>query len=72
MTAFAKQKAPAEQQVHIPVAEALQDPQLTPRWLDRWVPWLIGAIVLILIAYGPQLIAQISNISLTSPGFRVW
>ncbi|MEN8171982.1 MAG: b(o/a)3-type cytochrome-c oxidase subunit 1 [Chloroflexota bacterium] len=58
--------------VEIPVAESIHDPQDTPLWLDRWVPWLIGTVALLIIAYGPQLIDQISNIALTSPGFRVW
>ena len=58
--------------IEIPVSESIQDPQDTPLWLDRWVPWLIGTIALLIIAYGPQLIDQISNIALTSPGFRVW
>ena len=72
VTAFRKQKAEAAELPTIPVAESLQDPQLTPAWLDRWAPWLVATVVLILIAYGPQLVAQISNITLTSPGFKVW
>jgi cytochrome c oxidase subunit I len=71
-TALAKKHAAAEEQVEIPVAESLHDPQNTPAWLDRWAPWLIATIVLIIIAYGPQLIAQISGMQLTSPGLRVW
>jgi cytochrome c oxidase subunit 1 len=69
-SAFAKNAEPAT--VQVPVAEAKYDPQQTPEWLDRWVPWLIGTVALVLIAYGPQLIDQISNITLTSPGFKVW
>jgi cytochrome c oxidase subunit I len=69
-SAFAKNAEPAN--VQIPVAEAKYDPQETPDWLDRWVPWLIGTVALVLVAYGPQLIDQISNIALTSPGFKVW
>jgi cytochrome c oxidase subunit 1 len=71
-TALSKKKASADEQEEIPVAESIRDPQLTPDWLDRWAPWLIAAFVLVLIAYGPQLVSQITNISLTSPGFRVW
>ena len=56
----------------MPVAEAVHDPQDTPDWLDKWLPWLIATIALIIIAYGPQLIDQIGNIQLTSPGFKVW
>lgn len=69
-TAFARSAERVD--IQIPVAEALHDPQETPDWLDRWVPWLIGTVALLLVAYGPQLIDQISNISLTSPGFKVW
>lgn len=73
VTAFSKkQTASASEQVQIPVAEAMQDPNLTPVWLDRWTPWVVGALALIVLAYGPQLYEQIVNISLTSPGFRVW
>ena len=71
-TALSKVKAGADEQVQVPVAEAVHDPQNTPVWLDKWVPWLIATVALILIAYGPQLIDQITNIQLTSPGFRVW
>jgi cytochrome c oxidase subunit 1 len=71
-TAVSKKRATPEEQVEIPVAEAVHDPENTPDWLDKWLPWLIGTIALILIAYGPQLVDQISNIQLTSPGFKVW
>lgn len=69
-TAFAKSTVKVD--VEIPEAESIQDPALSPAWTDKWAPWLIATIVLIIIAYGPQLIAQISNIQLTSPGFKVW
>lgn len=52
----------------IPVAESLRDPQLTPEWLDNFKPWLIATVVLILVAYGPQLIVQIGDIQLNAPG----
>ena len=71
-TALSKKKLAADEQVQVPVAEAVHDPQETPEWLDKWVPWLIATLVLIMIAYGPQLIDQISNMQLTSPGFKVW
>jgi cytochrome c oxidase subunit 1 len=51
-----------------PVAESIRPPQLTPAWLDRFRPWLIAAGVLILVAYGPQLFTQISQIQLDTPG----
>ena len=51
----------------IPVAESIRPAQLTPAWLDNWKPWLIGMAVLLVIAYGPQLWNQISEMQLTSP-----
>lgn len=71
-TALSKKKAEADEQVEIPVAEAMQDPQTTPGWLDRWAVWLVATAALILVAYGPQLVDQIVNMQLTSPGFKVW
>jgi cytochrome c oxidase subunit 1 len=57
-----------------PIAESLRHPQLTPVWLDRFKPWLIAAILLLVLSYGPQLVDQISDMSLNAPGvdFPVW
>jgi cytochrome c oxidase subunit 1 len=68
-TALGRECLAGGQQMEIPIAESLRDPQETPLWLDRWLPWLIATAVLILIAYGPQLFEQISNASFNSPGF---
>ncbi len=69
-TALSRQRV--ETEVVIPVAESISPPEMTPAWLDRWSPWVIATLVLIIVAYGPQLIDQIVNMQLTSPGFRVW
>ena len=69
-TAFSKKPATAAE-LEPPVAESIQDPAQTPAWLDRWAPWMIAMIVLILISYGPQLFDQIVNMQLTSPGFPI-
>lgn len=66
------QKAEEGEQVEVPVAESIHDPQETPAWLDRWLPWIIATIALLIVAYGPNLIEQISNIQLNAPGGRVW
>lgn len=60
--------------VEAPIAEALRSPQLTPVWLDRFKPWLIVAGLLVLMAYGPQLVDQILNMNLNAPGvdFKIW
>lgn len=69
---LAGNKADAAEVPAVPVAQALHDPQSTPAWLDRWAFWLLATGVLILLSYGPQLVSQVGNMSLTSPGFRVW
>ena len=58
----------------VPIAESIRHPQLTPVWLDRFKPWLIAAGVLLVIAYGPQLVDQILNMNLNAPGpeFTPW
>ena len=68
-TATQKERVAVGAEVEIPIAESLRDPQRTPVWLDSWRPWLIGTALLILLAYGPQLFEQISNASMSSPGF---
>jgi cytochrome c oxidase subunit 1 len=62
-------KADPAEVPEVPVAESLRSPQLTPAWLDRFRPWLIGTGLLILIAYGPQLVSQIAGSVLNAPGF---
>ncbi len=52
----------------VPIAESIRHPQLTPLWLDRFQPWLLIAGALLAIAYGPQLVDQIVNMNLNSPG----
>ena len=70
MTALSKETV--KEEVEVPVAESMQDLALTPVWLDRWAPWIYGALALIVLVYGPGLFDLIKNIALTSPGFRVW
>jgi hypothetical protein len=65
-------KASEEEVPDIPVAESLIDPQKTPRWLDDFKPWLIATGILIVVAYGPQLLDQILGIRLNAPGFQPW
>ncbi|MBT8164847.1 MAG: b(o/a)3-type cytochrome-c oxidase subunit 1 [Acidimicrobiia bacterium] len=68
-TAAQKERVAVGEEVQIPIAESLRDPQLTPLWLDTWRPWIIGTVLLIVLAYGPQLYDQITNASFSSPGF---
>ena len=67
-----RKPALATQVPQVPEAESIQDPQLTPAWLDRWAPWLTIAILLIILVYGPNLLYQITNMQNTSPGFKLW
>lgn len=53
-------------------AEALSGPEHAPALLDRWRPWLALAVVLIAIAYGPNLLRLATTAPLNAPGLRVW
>ena len=53
-------------------AEALSGPEHGPAILDRWRPWLALAAVLIIIAYGPNLVRLAATTPFNAPGFRVW
>ena len=55
----------------MPVAENAEG-MPSPRWLDTWRPWLLGAVALVLVAYGPVIYILLTRLNLTSPGFRVW
>lgn len=71
MQAFGKAKERVT--VEPPVAEALQDPQLTPAWLDTWRPWVVGAVALILLAYTPVLLDLITNmVPVAAPAIKLW
>lgn len=69
-TVFVSQKT--AQVVEMPVAEAVRDSEETPAWLDRWTPWLVATVILILVAYGPPLFHLVRNADLSSPFRRVW
>jgi len=69
MTVFAGKKLTRE--IEMPVAENAEG-MPSPRWLDTWRPWLLGAVALVLVAYGPVIYILLTRLNLTSPGFRVW
>jgi len=68
MTALRGQPA-AEGEVDVPLAEPLED-EAVPTYLDRFRPWVIGAAVLVLLAYGPAVVQLVSVANPVSPGFR--
>jgi cytochrome c oxidase subunit I len=70
-TARSKPADPADVPA-VPIAESIRDPQLTPAWLDNWKWWLIATGALLVISYGPQLYAQISQMQLNAPGLTPW
>jgi len=69
VTAWQRKRLPEGEVVDVPLAESLDDPANGPWWLDRFKPWIIAAVVLIVLAYGPQLLDQLFGIQLTSPGY---
>jgi len=66
------QRKRLEVPIEMPVAEVYHPEEVVPGWLDAWRPWIVVTVLLIVVAYGPILIDLISNMQLTSPGFRVW
>ncbi len=59
------------QDMEIPFAEALSGPENAPAGLDRWRPWVGGAILLILISYGPVLIDIWQHSAFNAPGILI-
>ncbi len=69
VTALRKERFAEGEWIEVPVAESIRDAQKTPLWLDSWKPWLTATVLLIFLAYGPQLYEQLTNAQLTSPGY---
>ena len=69
----AVQRKTLEEPIEMPVAEPYhpEEMEAQPAFLDTWRPWMITAVALILVAYGPVLITLISNYNPVS-GFKVW
>lgn len=60
-----------DKEIQMPVAEPLSGGE-APAWLDRWWPWLNGAIALIIISYGPMLYQLIRDAQAIPFAPRVW
>jgi cytochrome c oxidase subunit 1 len=58
-------------EIKMPVAEPVPGTE-APAWLDRWWPWLNGAIALIIISYGPMLYQLIRDAQRIPFAPRVW
>lgn len=65
-------KKALEEPIEMPVAEPYHPEETVPGWLDTWRPWIVVTVLLILVAYGPVLVDMLTNMQLTSPGFKVW
>jgi len=53
-------------------AEAISGPDHAPATFDRLRPWLVLAVALIALAYGPTLAHLIATTPFDNPGMRVW
>jgi hypothetical protein len=63
-------RAPAPAVPEFAVAAA--PPEDGPPALDRLRPWVVTAVVMLVIAYGPTLVRLVAASQLNAPGFRVW
>jgi cytochrome c oxidase subunit 1 len=57
--------------IEMPVAEPLHD-QPAPAWLDKWWPWVNGAIALIILSYGPMLYQLVRDAQSIPFMDRIW
>jgi cytochrome c oxidase subunit 1 len=55
----------------MPVAVPLHD-EPSPAWLDTWWPWVNGAIVLVILSYGPMLFQLIRDAQSIPFSPRIW
>src|SRR5690606_33743260 len=62
--------SPKGAQVAVPVAEPLHPDEPIPWYLDRFLPWVVGAALLVVAAYGPAVIDLIRYTGISSPGLR--
>lgn len=63
-----KSKTPVE----MPLAEPLH-PGPSPKWLERWTPWILGAVALVVLSYTPMLYQLVRDIRLYAPpDFPFW
>jgi cytochrome c oxidase subunit 1 len=53
-------------------ADAMSGADHAPAIFDRLRPWLVLAVVLIVLAYGPSLVQLIATTPFDNPGLRVW
>ena len=53
-------------------AVSASPPEDGPAVLNRLRPWVITAVVFLVIAYGPTLARLVATSHLNAPGFRVW
>lgn len=60
-----------DKEIEMPVAKPI-DEKPSPLWLDRWWPWLNGAIALIIIAYAPMLYQLIRDMQSIPWSRGIW
>jgi cytochrome c oxidase subunit 1 len=63
-------RAPAPAVPEFAIAAA--PPEDGPAILNRLRPWVITAVVFLVVAYGPTLARLVATSRLNAPGFRVW
>lgn len=65
---FFMPKQTEDDRVDIPITESLHGPEDTPAILDDWRPWVLAAIAIVVLSYGPAIIQVLSNSAFNAPG----
>jgi cytochrome c oxidase subunit 1 len=69
LTVTGSRRAP---QPAVEFADTVSGPDHAPAFVDHWKPWVVAAIVMIAVAYGPTLVRLAATTPLTTQGLRVW
>jgi len=63
--------AEVTEQEEIQEAEPVDGGMMVPAWLNRLTPWVVGTVVLAIVAWAPML-WRMWQTPFASPGFKVW
>lgn len=63
---------PVEEEQQVPFSKAISGPEDVPALLDRFTPFIVVALLLVAINYGPTLFELVRTMRLNIPGMSPW